>query len=241
MSQTRVSDKIGDGIKARSDYYVYQHLTLSGDVFYVGKGSGRRAWWASDRNADWKIAARNGYEVQILFSDLIEIEAYRIEEREISKRIAEGCNLTNKNSGGIGGRGALSGRRRAVFSSMGESFDSVRSAYLSMKALGLQGGSSGLISRCARGDGVSAFGRSWSYEAFPEHPMITGKERSYHEAKIAKSVPVISDKGENFDSMSSAVSYLKKSGHPKADCSAIARCVNGVRKYAYGRMWKCLN
>lgn len=40
------------------DFYVYVHKKkTNGEVFYVGKGSGKRAWSAFGRNSLWKRTA----------------------------------------------------------------------------------------------------------------------------------------------------------------------------------------
>src|SRR3990170_1391723 len=63
-------------------YYVYAHLDSSGQVFYVGKGTGRRAW-STDRHPLWVRYVEkhlNGeYQVRILRDNL---SAEDIEEVE---------------------------------------------------------------------------------------------------------------------------------------------------------------
>ena len=51
-------------------YYVYTHSDMSGNVFYVGKGTANRAWNKRDGTA-WK----NKYGVEIIFDGLTEEEA----------------------------------------------------------------------------------------------------------------------------------------------------------------------
>lgn len=160
-----------------------------------------------------------------------------MEEKQIAKRLIQGYHLTNMNSGGRGGRGAKSGRVKPVYSSLGERFDSVNSAFLRMKEIGESGGSPGLIYRCARGEGCTAYGRSWSYSEFPPHPSSFGLQRSTKIAALAKGIKVVSNLGERFENMTIATKYLISIGYKNADSSAIARCIKGNRKYAYDRTW----
>lgn len=44
---------IGDQVKGRRSFYVYLHKTMSGRVFYVGKGTGNRAWSRTKRHRLW--------------------------------------------------------------------------------------------------------------------------------------------------------------------------------------------
>ena len=72
------SDALGDTLYGRRDFYVYAHKNKDGKVFYVGKGTGRRAWSRS-RHPIWHryVNDRLGgaYEVEIMRSGLTEREA----------------------------------------------------------------------------------------------------------------------------------------------------------------------
>jgi hypothetical protein len=71
-------DKLG-----RRDFYVYTHRDKNGQIFYVGKGSGKRAW-SKERDALWHhyVETRSGgvYTVQIVKDGLLEREALEIED-----------------------------------------------------------------------------------------------------------------------------------------------------------------
>jgi hypothetical protein len=64
------------------DYYVYVHKDQHGNVFYIGKGTGKRAW-SKERDDVWqryvkeKIGGR--YEVEIVEKELSEDEAVQLE------------------------------------------------------------------------------------------------------------------------------------------------------------------
>jgi hypothetical protein len=63
-------------------FYVYAHVDTAGSVFYIGKGTGRRAW-SPKRHLVWEkyVAERLGgrYEVKILHNGLTQDEAEAVE------------------------------------------------------------------------------------------------------------------------------------------------------------------
>jgi len=69
-------------------YCVYAHLDNTGKVFYVGKGTGRRAW-STDRHPLWSRYVEkhlNGvYQVRILHDNLSEEEAEELEAEWIAQ------------------------------------------------------------------------------------------------------------------------------------------------------------
>jgi len=96
-----------DGI--RRGYYVYLHRERdTGEVFYVGKGHGRRAWQKTNRNDLWKKRIEilgDGWDVEIVADDLGELAAFELEFSLVEKYggcAAEGGTLTNWISGGGG-------------------------------------------------------------------------------------------------------------------------------------------
>jgi len=90
--------------------YVYAHYTPDGKVFYIGKGSGQRAWKTQHRNKYWhNIVNKYGYQAKILASNLIEGQANAIEQAWIAvygrRDLGTGC-LVNMTDGGEGKTGA---------------------------------------------------------------------------------------------------------------------------------------
>jgi len=75
--------------------YVYMHLGPDRTPFYIGKGSGSRAW-STDRDALWNHYVRtrcdNAYQVVIVAEDLNEEDALELEDDLIAKH---GRTLTN--------------------------------------------------------------------------------------------------------------------------------------------------
>ena len=69
-------------------YYVYAHLDSSGQVFYVGKGTGRRAW-STDRHPLWVRYVENHlsgeYQVRILRDNLSAEDVEEVEAEWIAQ------------------------------------------------------------------------------------------------------------------------------------------------------------
>lgn len=70
------------------EFYVYAHFRATdGALFYIGKGSGRRAWSRSSRNRHWKfIVAKHERRVRLVATKLTEVEAFRVEALFIAAR-----------------------------------------------------------------------------------------------------------------------------------------------------------
>lgn len=83
-------------------FYVYAHFEAdTGRLFYIGKGSGRRACSRASRNRHWKaIDAKHGRTVAILAEGLGETEAYALEAEIVSKCVPG--ELATYTSGGCG-------------------------------------------------------------------------------------------------------------------------------------------
>ena len=82
-------------------YYVYAHKRLDTDeIFYIGKGSKNRAYSKNNRNNYWfNIVNKYGYEVEILHSELEELDAFN-KEIELIKTLHPVANLTKGGEGG---------------------------------------------------------------------------------------------------------------------------------------------
>jgi hypothetical protein len=78
-------------------YYVYAHKDhATGEVFYVGKGNGHRAWETQRRNDKWKemvASLTNGWDVEVVKQDLSEIEAFELEAELVEQY--GGCAALN--------------------------------------------------------------------------------------------------------------------------------------------------
>jgi hypothetical protein len=88
-------------------YYVYRHIRLDSNTpFYIGKGSGNRAFDFIKRNGCWKkIAKKHGVKTEIVLNNIDEKTAFDMEIKLISlykKFNYCEANLTNGGEGGSG-------------------------------------------------------------------------------------------------------------------------------------------
>lgn len=85
-------------------FYTYIHKRATDEsVFYVGKGTGRRAWSLHNRNKYWKnTQLKHGLIVQIVASWATEKEAFDHEKFLIKYYSDLKCNLVNMTKGGEG-------------------------------------------------------------------------------------------------------------------------------------------
>jgi len=88
-------------------FYTYIHRTADdGRIFYVGKGSGNRAWKPFDRSDWWhKTAKKHGFEVEICAQWKTENEAFEHEKFLILCFNDLGFRLVNLTAGGDGPSG----------------------------------------------------------------------------------------------------------------------------------------
>jgi hypothetical protein len=88
-------------------FYTYAHAKPDGTIFYIGKGTGRRAWSTKSRNSHWKniVGKYKDYGVEILANWDTEKEAFSHEVLLISCFKDLGYSLTNKTNGGDGASG----------------------------------------------------------------------------------------------------------------------------------------
>ncbi len=95
---------LGESIVGRRDFYVYVHKDLHGKIFYVGKGTGKRAT-AQARNAYWKqyVEERLGgkFEVEMVKTGLTEYESEESERDLIAQYGDALVNLQTGDRSGI--------------------------------------------------------------------------------------------------------------------------------------------
>lgn len=86
------------------NFYTYFHTRNdTGAVFYIGKGSGKRAVSNSDRNSYWKnVVAKHGHTVHIAMKNLSESDAFEHEKFLILCFKDIGVSLANHTDGGGG-------------------------------------------------------------------------------------------------------------------------------------------
>lgn len=80
-------------------FYVYYHLDSNGDIFYIGKGCGNRAY-SKDRPRYWRDHidryAKEGYGVCFLAFGLSEKDAFKVESSCIEHAFKNKMGLVNK-------------------------------------------------------------------------------------------------------------------------------------------------
>lgn len=88
-------------------FYTYFHTRNdSGEVFYVGKGTGERAFSKDRSNAHWQnIVSKYGHSVHIIAYWATEQEAFTHERELIIELRASGVKLVNQTDGGDGASG----------------------------------------------------------------------------------------------------------------------------------------
>lgn len=83
------------------NYYVYAHKNPSGDVFYIGKGTGNRCHERAGRTSKWKAYVKSferiglTYSVEIVKTFDNEVDALGYENSLIEELLKEGNILTN--------------------------------------------------------------------------------------------------------------------------------------------------
>ena len=95
--------------KVDNRFYVYVHRRLTDNKpFYVGKGSGNRAWVRHRRNPFWtNVAEKHGYKIEIVFDNLNEETSFQCERDTILEFTYFGYTLTNLTNGGEGPSGQI--------------------------------------------------------------------------------------------------------------------------------------
>ena len=88
-------------------YVTYAHYKPDGSIFYIGKGSVKRAHSAVGRNIVWKrtVEKHGNFRVEILGKWAVEQDAFDHEIALIDEFRKNGCRLSNIASGGMGSTG----------------------------------------------------------------------------------------------------------------------------------------
>lgn len=89
-------------------FYIYAHINpLKNEIFYIGKGTGDRAYRKNHRSKWWKSTIdKYGYIIDIIESDLTEEKAFEREKfyiKRIGRRDLGTGTLINMSDGGTGG------------------------------------------------------------------------------------------------------------------------------------------
>lgn len=155
------------------EYYVYLHTRLdTGEVFYVGKGKGRRATTRWSRNVWWnRVAAKAEWISSIVQDGMSESDAHLLEMWLIAKFRHCGVSLCNIDDGGGGRASPQPNLRKPVVCSNGMRFPMVSSAAK------WAGGNGSSISAAANGKKGEAYGFAWWYEGDDAKEYVNHKKR----------------------------------------------------------------
>lgn len=190
------------------DFYVYLHRKAStGEVFYVGKGHGRRAW-SNQRSLYWhNIVKKHGFTVEFVATGLQEWYSFEL-ERELIAFYGRDflCNMTD---GGDGISGFTHGRNARMLVSQARKGKPLSQNHKDKLALAKIGK--------AKPDDVK------------QKTSATKRKKS---RKI-----LCLENGLVFDAGISAQKWLQDHGQKLGARSAIYDCCKGNRKTAYGYTW----
>ena len=107
-------------------FCVYEHIRPDTNaIFYVGKGSHRRAYSKHRRNKHWNrvVAKAGGYSVRLIADGIEEDLSFLVEMERIDQLNRIGLKLTNKTDGGEGPSGMRhtdEAKRKIAEAQMGE-------------------------------------------------------------------------------------------------------------------------
>lgn len=224
---------------AAACFYVYVHRRKTdGRVFYVGKGSGRRAKALGGRSKSWHaIVEAHGFAWEIVEDGLTETEAFEREKAVIADLGRSGlCNLTAGGGGMYGYHWSPETLKAAAEKRRGQKRTPEQIARL---AEGQKRAGRTLTEEAKRK-------LSELYKGKPLHPNAvagwraswTPERRAQHSAKMReqKSRAVICvETGVRFQSGYSAADWLGQ--NKKAAGRCIGECCRGRRQTAYGLHW----
>lgn len=239
-------------------FYVYLHRRASdGTVFYVGKGSGRRAWRRQNRNPHWQnVVAKHGLQVEITLSGLTEQEAFA---REVETIAAYGRgNLCNLSDGGEGPTGHVvsDSKRQAVSrahkgkkrppewrQAMSDAQkgrvvpQEVRQRISeTLKGQRLSDETRSAMSKARKGRKFTAEHRANISKAWAD--PVAKTRRSQAMAQAAEGTAIICiEAGRRFEKLNHALAWLRER-HPKASHSSLVRSCKNPAAKAYGYHWR---
>lgn len=194
-----------------NSFYVYLHRTESGQVFYVGKGQGNRAWSKKNRNISWRrTASRQGLVVELLYEGLPEKRALELEIETIAYYGRE--NLVNLTDGGEG----VSGRKVSE-----ESRAKMRERKLGRKFT---------VEHCANLS-KAKLGKAKP----PRTPEHRARLR-----EVMPGRQITCSNGQTFAKIKDAEAWLREKGFPKASVGGLHTAAKNKRT-AYGFSWKFQN
>lgn len=245
-------------------FYVYTHTRNdSHEVFYVGKGKGRRAYHKGDRGARWgNIALKYGYTVEIVAYFDREDDAFEYEIETIYRLRNQGCPLINIAIGGEGASGHIHSDETKARRAAALNRPDVRKKLLEALPHGRAHHAARSV-RCIETGAVFetiSDAVRWlkslgikNASSSPISKACRGKFRRIykHTWKFADAAenPIYIDRRLKraiicletdcrFPSIRDALNWLRSQGYPRASSTALSGACSGKRKHAYDFHWR---
>lgn len=195
-----------------ANFYVYLHRYASGpklgEIFYVGKGCGKRSTSRCGRNQYWKnIVNKYGFACELAAFDLSEDAAFSVEQKIINDIGLD--TLANLYTGGNGGRIPSEASRERMRLS-----NTVTKAELKAR-------------------GFDRTGSKWTPEI--REKLLSSALRA--KIGEAQRKTIVCSNGMTFSHGADAAEWLTRLGRMRVSKSNISKCCHGQRKSAYGFKW----
>jgi hypothetical protein len=195
-----------------TNFYVYLHRYASGpkigEIFYVGKGCGKRSISHCGRNRHWKnIVNKYGFTSELAAIDLSEDAAFSVEQKIIDDIGLD--SLANLYTGGNGGRVPCEASRERMR----------RSNTVTKEELNARG--------------FNRTGSKWTPEARAK--LLSSELRA--KIGEAQRKTIACSNGMIFSHGDDAADWLSSAGRVGVSKSNISKCCHGQRKSAYGFKW----
>lgn len=223
------------------NFYVYLHRKkTTGEVFYVGKGRGRRAFDSKMRNRHWHfVANKHGFTVEFAQSGLQEWAAFEIESQLIALygRLDLGLgSLVNYTDGGDGSSGFVMPdhtKKKISVATIGKKKSQETRIRMSIA------NSRRVVSKLTK-DRISMAlsGRSMddSVKLKIRESCLLSAPRSGDHYKSRK-IRCVST-GVVYESAADAARWLISIGHKKAAHTNVLHVCNGRHNHCYGYVWE---
>lgn len=218
-------------------FYVYTHEYASGPKvgrpFYVGKGSGRRAWSVSTRSRFWKaVASKYGHAVRLIDEDISEHQAFEL-EKFLIEMIGQDC-LCNHTGGGEGSANPSDELREKLRAShLGKRHSAESKSKLSLAGKGRK-----LSPEHKEALRLSRVGVITTDDVRAKISRSKMGIPCPLEDRIKRGFPVKCSNNKTFGSVGLAVEWLIANGANGAQSSPILSVCRGARKTAYGFSWE---
>ncbi len=215
----------------KNKFYVYVHRReTDGTVFYVGKGTGRRAWSFLNRNPYWKgIAEKHGFTIIIVVNNINEICAFSIEKALI--KFYGKQNLSNMTDGGEGISGFCHSEKTKA---------AMRGPRPNAKPW-LKGKKAPEYLKIKLRDAKLGKKQSLDHAEKSSKNKLGVKVADTSRLNLDKRRPIKNNLGEFFDSANDAARKISLRLGVKASQGNISMAANGKRKKAYDLEWSYMD